>query len=33
VKDHLKFHFVQNVDEVLKIAVGANTKPAKSRKR
>jgi hypothetical protein len=23
VKDHLKFHFVNNVDEVLKIAVGA----------
>jgi ATP-dependent Lon protease len=33
VKDHLKFHFVQNVDEVLKIAVGASAKPAKSRKR
>jgi ATP-dependent Lon protease len=42
VKDHLKFHFVQNVDEVLKIAVGGNgkngngreqkTKPAKPRR-
>lgn len=30
VKDHLKFHFVNNVDEVLKIAVGpaVSTKPA-----
>jgi ATP-dependent Lon protease len=28
VKKHLKFHFVSNVDEVLKIAVGTITKPA-----
>ncbi len=32
VKDHLKFHLVQNVDEVLKIAVGSNGS-AKKRKR
>ena len=32
VKDHLKFHLVQNVDEVLKIAIGANGS-AKKRKR
>jgi len=37
VKDHLKFHFVNNVDEVLKIAVGghaakhANGKPTSSK--
>jgi ATP-dependent Lon protease len=32
VKDHLKFHLVQNVDEVLKIAVGRNG-AVKKRKR
>jgi ATP-dependent Lon protease len=32
VKDHLKFHFVNNVDEVLRIAVGAtSTKPASAK--
>jgi ATP-dependent Lon protease len=33
VKDHLKFHFVNNVDEVLKIAVGpaVATKPTNGK--
>jgi ATP-dependent Lon protease len=31
VKKNLKFHFVNNVDEVLKIAVGSGTKPANGK--
>ena len=32
VKEHLKFHFVSNVDEVLKIAVdAAASKPANGK--
>ena len=31
VKDHLKFHFVDNVDEVLKIAVGPAAKPTNGK--
>ena len=33
VKEQLKFHFVENVDEVLAVALGKNGKPAKSKKR
>src|ERR1019366_9718410 len=30
VKDHLKFHFVENVDQVLKIAIGVDVKSGKN---
>jgi ATP-dependent Lon protease len=33
VKDHLKFHFVENVDQVLRIAIGVNGKNPKPKKK